>query len=309
MTINEDIAELKQDIEKLWRRFHDLSELRYETHQNEGCTRAKVENDILPEITRLCARLNKMDSHLADFMLETEKHHQDAVNGFNAVLSEHIKRIEKLEADLAEAMKMEWTSTPLNNLAVQYCNLTSMVKEMRDELHRLQQSREAHSCSNKELFERIERIEAEGENPDISTLTKYQREMAEWIGNQKKRIDKLEKYFSSTEDLAKGFHLVAHKEHEDSYFDLSAMCEKIDELESHQKCNSEKDGAIGAMENETYPSEFQVSETGVKTSCLKCHHKVCSVKSGTIITHVGWRAICDECLDEILNSCKDEHDE
>lgn len=46
------LDDIKDDIKRLFRWINDLSELRHETNQNEGCTRAKVENDIIPALER-----------------------------------------------------------------------------------------------------------------------------------------------------------------------------------------------------------------------------------------------------------------
>lgn len=54
------IQELQQEIKHIHRRINGLSELRHETNQNEGCTRAKVENDILPALSVIQHQLQKI---------------------------------------------------------------------------------------------------------------------------------------------------------------------------------------------------------------------------------------------------------
>lgn len=99
-----DMLGIKDGLNQLWRRLHDLSELRYETHQNEGCTRAKVENDLMPAVSELRNSLGNANGMILKQrdeidLLEKRIEALEQCNiGQVDVNTNHVERIEKLEA-------------------------------------------------------------------------------------------------------------------------------------------------------------------------------------------------------------------
>lgn len=89
----DSIAGIKLSIDKLFRWLNDLSELRHETNQNEGCTRAKVENDLIPQVTMLWDDMSKLRKNF-DSLCE---HMGTRTVDFVIKDCEFHKRLEKLE--------------------------------------------------------------------------------------------------------------------------------------------------------------------------------------------------------------------
>ncbi len=170
---------------------------------------------------------------------------------------ELFERVEKLEANLAEAMKMEWTSTPLNNLAVQFVNqgarITKLEQKPNDDLHN-----EALSYSN-ELAERVNKladcvvlISGRVENLELfntqrmNEIAGSERELAKWIGEHGKRIEKLEDKDKYHDRVCGNLRNLIDKL--EQRISLQEKYYRHQEIESPQKCNPELDGAVDADE-------------------------------------------------------------
>lgn len=117
--VNPKFEEVYEEIKTLWRRVHDLSELRYETHQNEGCTRAKVENDLMPMVNNMRDQIHVLEKRLeaveysvvnchcndghAERIEKLEKEINNLSDNSIEVCNNHLERIEKLEAITSES--------------------------------------------------------------------------------------------------------------------------------------------------------------------------------------------------------------
>ncbi len=92
---------------------------------------------------RMIERLDKLEQAVHQPLHDNPLHHMQSMHKDHYANYEHMKKelqlVVQAQDSLYERMdeyeKMEWTSTPLNNLAAQYCNLSNAVKEMRDTLH------------------------------------------------------------------------------------------------------------------------------------------------------------------------------
>lgn len=62
--INHTIKEIKESLQHLFDQVRDIRELRYQTSQNEGCTRAKVENDLMPKMDVVFDKLEKLEGYM-----------------------------------------------------------------------------------------------------------------------------------------------------------------------------------------------------------------------------------------------------
>lgn len=151
-----------------------------------------------------------------------------------------------------------------------------MVKDMRDQLHRLEQSREAHSKSNKQLFERIEHLENDtrGELPTQFEHTLIERvEILETktINSIHERIEKLGSVLSDMNVRIETS--IAPRLH-----NLEAVTAQQFN-ESSQQCNPEKDEKVGAIE----PCVHDFDYTRVLTSIPPCYQcKKCGIYSNQV---------------------------
>lgn len=118
-------GELKEDIKRLFRWCNDLSELRHETNQNEGCTRAKVENDLMPAVADLSFKLNTMQSDLREFEKQKvepiDKELKSVRFTHQMLIEKCLERLDKLESRVNKGLPESLGNIALKKLPLDQC--------------------------------------------------------------------------------------------------------------------------------------------------------------------------------------------